>query len=560
MILFFRRYDCKEFALGKNDGNGILAAKNCITFYREPYTMIAHVAHLMIVLSLFVCSSCAKKPVRIAGPRSTVTPLAETIENHIGQSRFERAAWGVKVISLDSGATLYEHNAEKCLLPASQVKLFTCALALEKLGPDFTVKTSLYAKKRPDAEGILRGDLLIYGRGDPMIGARLPGGGFANGFDRIIEQLSSAGVKKIDGNLIADESSFATPPWGSGLEWKDLQESYGAESSALGVYENGVDLSMKPGGRLGEPCVITTDPSTAYLQIVNRTETAPRGAKTTIRVYRPLGENRVYVIGGIAIDSAEIYKRALAVHNPALFFVTQLKEALEEKGIAVTGGVRVIDAPYRETHPLNAADYTELGSVESPPIRDMVRVTLKSSQNMFAQHLLLLVGVYGDSLHEDAKQKSIISVADRWLTTEERGLAQLYAFVHEIGIDPAAFFVEEGAGLSRKNLITPNAIITLFTHMDKGEHADLFRDSLPIAGVDGKLIDRMRGTAAENNVCAKTGTMRHTSMLSGYVMTADGERLLFSLMLNNYFNPRGPINLREDIDVIPVWLAENKER
>src|SRR4030095_5464000 len=192
--------------------------------------------------------------------------------------------------------------------------LYTTALALERLGADYRIKTSLYSTARPDASGTLKGDLIIYGRGDPTMAARVNGGDYFTGPELRISQLSNLGVRRIDGDLIADESYFAGPPFGSGWEWDDLQAYYGSEVSALTINDNALDLFVKPAERTGIPCRITTGPPTSFVTLINRTLTAPKGTEPRIVVYRPVGENIIYVSGRLPIDSSG-YSNAVAVHN-----------------------------------------------------------------------------------------------------------------------------------------------------------------------------------------------------------------------------------------------------
>lgn len=502
--------------------------------------------------------------------QQTATPQAETYETlaakiaaHISQPRFAPASWGIKVVSLDSGKTIFEHNAEKYFNPASNAKLYSSALALTQLGADYKIKTSIYSSARPDASGTLKGDLLLYGRGDPTIAARLNNGDYNKPLEPLIAQITAAGVRKIEGDLIGDESYFNTPPFGSGWEWDDLQEYYGAEVSALSIHDNSLDVFVKPADRVGLPCRITTGPATSFLTFINRTQTAPKGTETSIRYYRPVGENLVYVSGRLAIDDPKGFTTSIAVHNPALLFVSLLKEALAQRGIVVTGRTRTIDAKYREVTPLDLSKLTELGFIESPPIKDIVRETLKPSQNLYAHLLLLQVGVN----RAQAATATVISTAvpdskaqTSDLNTEDSGVDALNNFLNGIGVKKGDVLLEEGSGLSRRDVITPNATVVLLTYMSKQKFFDIYREALPIAGVDGTLRNRMKDTAAANNVHAKTGTLRYVYTLSGYVTTAAGEHLAFSIMLNNYYNPDRTIAPRDDLDAIPIMLANFGKR
>ena len=299
----------------------------------------------------------------------------------------------MKIVSLDSGKIIFEHNAGKYFNPASNAKLYSAALALDRLGADYRIKTSLYSTARPNATGTLKGDLIIYGRGDPVMTASLNDGDYFKPFEPLVQQLANAGVRRIEGDLVGDESYFATPPIGSGWEWDDLQEYYGAEVSALTINDNALDLFVKPAERAGLPCRVTTGPVTSFVTLMNRTQTAPKGTEARVVVYRPVGENIIYVSGRLPVDHKG-YKGSVSVHNPAGLFANLFKDALARRGITVTGRARTIDWKYREVTPIDFAKLVELGFVESLPLKDIVRETLKPSQNLYAQLLLLQVGAY----------------------------------------------------------------------------------------------------------------------------------------------------------------------
>lgn len=461
------------------------------------------------------------------------------LSNHLAQARFAPATWGVKVVSLDSGRTLFEHNAGKLLKPASNNKLFTGALALDRLGPDFRIKTSLHATARPDEAGVLRGDLLVYGRGDPSFASRFPGKGGTNLLGNLADALATAGVKRVEGDLVGDESHFQGPPLGATWAWDDLQYYYGAEVSALTAQENVVDLVFRPGARPGDPCRVELSPRTTFLAFSNRTETVATGA-TTVQLYRPLGENVVYLSGRMATN-APPYVDAVAVHHPARWFLTLFQEALARRGITVGGGHRTVNWLDRQIDPVNWAHLVELASTDSAPIGDIVKRMMKPSQNLYAQLLLLQVGV------REAKS------AGRGLTTEEAGLVAMNKFLAEAGVRKGDALLEEGSGLSRGALVTPDAIVALLRFMDKHRHAAVFREALPVAGVDGSLRRRMKDTPAAEKLLAKTGTLRHVTALSGYVTTKAGERLAFSILLNNH---DGETSGRAAVDALAVMLAE----
>lgn len=536
---------------------------------------------LMVLYTLGAAGASALPPHQqhtTAHTPETLSSLRERIAAHIAQPKFAPAAWGVKIVSLDTGKTIFEHNPQKYFNPASNAKLYTAALALERLGTDYRIKTSLYSVLKPEASGTLKGDLILYGRGDPTMAARLNNGDYFKGLEPLVTQLVNAGVRRIEGDLIGDESYFTGPPFGAGWEWDDLQAYYGAEVSSLTINDNALDLFVKPADRAGIPCRITTGPPTSLVTLINRTQTAPKGAESRIAVYRPVGENIIYVSGRLTLDNTGYYG-AVAVHNPAGLFVSLLKEALGRRGIVVTGRTRVIDWKYREVTPFDFSKLIELGSVESMPLGDIVRETLKPSQNLWAQLLLLQVGetsrrpvtAGGVTLNsstrasESASSASGASDARAIRTTEELGVEALNDFMSSIGVRRGDVVLEEGSGLSRRDVITPEATVALLAYASKTRWSDVYRNALPIAGVDGTLQNRMKGTPAAGNVRAKTGTLRYVYTLSGYVTTAAGERLAFSIMLNNYNAERSDSSVvqapgastapRDEMDAIAIMLA-----
>lgn len=468
--------------------------------------------------------------------------LRSKITEHLSQPRFAPAAWGVKIVSLDSGVTLFETNSHKLLKPASNAKLFTAALALDRLGPDYRIKTSLYAFGKPDAEGAVRGDLVIYGRGDPSFAARFNDGDYSKTLEPLVNALLATGVKRIEGNLVGDESFFRGPPLGSSWTWDDLQNYYGAEVSALTQEDNVVDLVFKPGAKAGEPCLITTKPQTGFLTFVNRVRTVEKGGRRGINLYRPIGENTVYISGQLPLGTNST--DAVSVHNPALWFVERLREQIEKRGITVAGKARSVNWLEREAQPLDSPKLIEIASVESRPLSEIIAKMMKPSQNLYAQLLLLQVGARG--------QKP----GNKTQTTEDAGIAELNRFAKEAGVKRGELLFDEGSGLSRSALVTPDAFVRLLAVMNGHRAAQVFRDALPVAGVDGSLRNRMKGTAAAGNVRAKTGTIGYVHTLSGYVTTAAGEHLAFSLMLNGYDDTEGKHTVKDDLDPIPVMLAE----
>lgn len=291
---------------------------------------------------------------------------------------------------------------------------------------------------------------------------------------------------------------------------------------------------------MGSPCRITTLPATGYLRFDNRSRTVARGESRDLSLYRPLGQNTVFVTGQLPFGGTN-WIDAVAMHRPALWFVTLLNEEMARRGIRVSGKLRTVNWLDRELQP--ATNLLEIASIESRPLSEIMPKMMKPSQNLYAQLLLLQVG----ALRHHATNSSV--------TTEDLGLAELRAFLASAGIDRREVLLEDGSGLSRGTILTPNATVALLQFMYRHRHAQAFRDSLPIAGVDGTLRNRFKGTVAFQNVRAKTGTLRYVNTLSGYVTTKAGEMFAFSIMLNNYDGAAA----RAELDALVVMLAEWEE-
>jgi D-alanyl-D-alanine carboxypeptidase/D-alanyl-D-alanine-endopeptidase (penicillin-binding protein 4) len=479
----------------------------------------------------------------ITNAPATLAELRQRLSEEVTAPRFDPAVFGVKIVSLESGKTLFEHDADKLLSPASNCKLYTVALALDQLGGDYRIRTSLYAAGKTNPSGTLKGDLIVYGRGAPDFNERLHGDDIYRAFESLVAIVTNAGITRITGDLIGDASFFRGPPTGAGWDCEDLQYYYGAELSALTVNDNILTFFAKPGPRAGEPCSLSLKPATTYVTLSNRTVTAAADAKGDITLYRPLGENVVYATGQWPAGGRQ-HADFVTMHDPAALFARFFSEALARHGIKVLGKPRAMDYLARDAQPLAPGEFIELGDVESMPLRDLAREILKPSQNLYTDLLLSHLGALAQATNRAPA-----------LTTEEAGIRALNRFLRRIGIDAHEAHLEEGSGLSRNNLVTPNATVTLLQYMSRSTEAEIYRTALPLAGVDGSLRNRMKNSPAAGNLWAKTGTLRWANSLSGYVTTAAGERLVFCLMLNRYAAPDEEHKATAELDKIAVMLA-----
>jgi len=449
----------------------------------------------------------------------------------------------VKVASLDTGRVIFEQNAQKWMQPASNLKLYTVAAALDRFGPDYRFVTSVYANARPDASGTVRGDLVVYGRGDPSFATRFGPEGDTDYFramNELAASVAAAGVRRVEGDLVGDESYFVGGPLAPGWEWDDLQWWYGAEVSALTVNDNSVDLSVKPGARVGDPCRITVGPSTPLVTVLDRTTTTPRGSRRALEVHRPLGQNVIEISGSLPVEDRG-YTASVAVSRPALMFATMLRTALEGRGVVFTGKTRTVDAQTRSDvgQPLPVSSLVEIAKRESPPLSVIAALTNKPSQNLYTE---LLLRTLGKAAATDPRQPS-----------DRAGVEAVRAFLRRAGVEDGRVQMLDGSGLSRANLVTADSTLQLLVYMNRHPHGAVFRASLPVAGLDGTLRNRMKGTPAQNNVRAKTGTLGTSNTLSGYLFTAAGERLAFSVMINN--PPPGADARTNFVDAVAVLLA-----
>ncbi|MER3546407.1 MAG: D-alanyl-D-alanine carboxypeptidase/D-alanyl-D-alanine-endopeptidase [Rhodanobacteraceae bacterium] len=492
-------------------------------------------------------SAARGAPPTAAVARSPAQPLlTDNIDMFLAQPRFAHASWGIDVVSLDSGKTLYARNADTLFLPASNVKLYTAALALQTLGTDASFSTSLYATVAPRSDGALSGDLILYGHGDPSLGEADVSPDWA---DRFAQALATRGVRRVRGDLIADDTYFRGPPIGGGWEALDLQDDYGAQAGALGVQDGVVRVDVARNG--AGCCTAMVDPPQSGLRVVNLT-----GSAASLGLYRPPGSDVLYASGSLRADVAQ-RTYTLSAPDAALFAANLLRDALTRRGILLDGSVRGVHWPQTDPALVNAP--IEIASIDSPPLSQLIRHMLKHSDNRYAQMLLQQVGV------QTARGGVCADRAESPETSADWGICAMRALLTRIGIgnDEATF--DEGSGLSRKDLVTPIATVRLLAWLAQQPFANVLREALPVAGVDGTLKSRMLGTAAAGNLQAKTGSLTHVYALSGYVTDARGEHLAFSLMLNRYQRPTDamghfiPPSPQDDLDAVAEMIAADNQ-
>jgi serine-type D-Ala-D-Ala carboxypeptidase/endopeptidase (penicillin-binding protein 4) len=470
----------------------------------------------------------------------TLDELASQMDTHIAQPKFSEATWGVKVVSVATGRTLYENHADRLMSPASNSKLYTGAIGLDHFGGDHRFATPILATAKTDAAGVLHGDLIVCGRGDWSWNTRRLGTNFWDIFEPFVAAVTNAGIRQITGDVVGDATFFRGEPTGSSWTIDDLRGGEAGEISALTLDDNVMQVNVAPGPSAGQACLITPLQPGAGLNFSNLTLTVASNAAEHIEAFRPLDGRIVYIVGRLSAGGI-IRTLDVTVPEPAAWFAAGLKMALARSGITVAGQTHGLAWP--QTPPWDPMTLVKLGEVLSPPLRDMVRGFMKPSQNLEADMLLADVG-------ESARGSN----APAWMPSEDAGLAALREWLTAAGVREGDVRFDEGSGLSRNNLTTANATVALLQFMARDSEAQDFMDSLPIAGVDGTLRRRFKNDAATGNVHAKTGTLRWAFALSGYLTSAAGERLAFSIMLNR-FEPAPGHSGHEEIDPLVLMLA-----
>ena len=467
--------------------------------------------------------------------------LSETFQTQISslinQPKWESSFWGIHIVSLKDGSTIYSLNSKKRFLPASNMKLLIAAAALDRLGPDFAFDTPVFAEGRIDSQGRILGNLVLAGRGDPNLEGRvykpeqedLARADFPPFIVKITDLLISRGIQIITGDIVADDTFFLHEPYGQGWSWEDLSWRYGAPVSALAVSENYCSVEILPGEKEGDPAWIRSFPFETGLEFINKTKTVEKTRRLSIGVERSRNGNEFVLEGEIPLEHSSL-KYDLAIPEPAEFASLLLKSALNRRGISVIG-----KASRRSLNPLDVLqdgkisihraralqtrypEDSKIGSITTAPLSETIKIMLKVSHNLYAEMLLRVLGAR----------------TAEGLGATETGIAALEEFLEKTGTSKNALSLKDGSGLSRRNLVTPESIVRLLEYMDKHPYGRFFLDSLPIAGVDGTLKNRMLQTSAAGRIHAKTGSIESASTLSGYAYTRQGERLAFSIIINN---------------------------
>ncbi|MGH9688457.1 MAG: D-alanyl-D-alanine carboxypeptidase/D-alanyl-D-alanine endopeptidase [Candidatus Acidiferrales bacterium] len=490
-----------------------------------------------------------------ANAHSDVAKFRARVDAILSAPNTSRSYWGILVADRDTGETLYSLNADRFFTPASNAKLIVTAMALADLGPDYRFRTTFESDGTLGADGRLSGDLILVGRGDPDISNRtFPfAGEFARqgAIDKVFSDMVGAavakGLREVDGDIVADDRYFPYDPYPAGWSVGDLFFDFGVPVSAITFNDNVNSIVIQPGMRAGDPAVLTTEPSASLETLAQVVITSAPGEMPQIAVVRQPGSNFLLLRGTIPVGHAPV-KLDLAMIAPEKTAARDIKDLLEARGVRVTGGIRLQHSAPPETTAdgepvlsnLDAqpdAHRTVLAVHMSSPLRESIQLTNKISQNLHAEIFLRMVG---------REKLGLASTA--------AGLKAERAFLQSAGVPDGDVVLSDGSGLSRDDLVTPRAMVSLLRYASRAPWAQEYLSSLPISGVDGTLADRMRNSPATGLIEAKTGATERVHALTGYATTVRGEYLVFSIFCND--NTQRGAEATKPLDDIATAMVE----
>jgi len=480
--------------------------------------------HLVsLLLAATACApSTAPRPVSLG--TGTNAALRTMIDSLADAPEFSNAHWGILIVDPERGDTLYARNAGKLFMPASNMKILTSATALAQLGPDYRYRT-VFAGRGSVTNGTLNGDLLVIGRGDPSVSdhmlhdAMIP-------LRAIADSIAARGIHRITGSIVAAGNAFPSDVFGYGWTYDDFEDSYSAPIDELLFNEGFSELHVRGGDKAGDPVRVDVRPAHTFPRVRVQATTIPapmtadwrRGRGEGLRAHKDSTTWDEILDGQIAVGDTAVIE--VTHHDPDVAYVAALREALHDKGISIDDG-----------KPADPSDRVDtLATLSSPPLSEILKALMKPSQNQIAEMLFRTVALEKTGAGRPDSARAIVSAQ----------IAQWGAAV------PAEAVVRDGSGLSRYDYISPRTVVRILDAMRRSPTFTAYYDALPIAGVDGTIRNRMKGTPAQGNVHAKTGSVALARSLSGYVTTADRHMLIFSFLANNWTVPVSSVERVQD--------------
>ncbi|MEV8371986.1 D-alanyl-D-alanine carboxypeptidase/D-alanyl-D-alanine-endopeptidase [Kribbella sp. NPDC056861] len=453
------------------------------------------------------------------------TGLQQQLDTLLSDARFQGSLVGLVVRDATTGETLYDRNGSTRLLPASNTKLFSSTAAMHTLGAGFRFHTDVLATA-PVKSGKLRGDLYLKGFGDPTA--------LESDYVALAQKIAAAGIKRVDGNVIADDTYFDAQRLGDSWAWDDEPFYYSAQISALTLapntdYDSGTAIvESLPGAKVGAPVKLKLVPATGVLKLVNTAKTGAAGSANTLSIERDHGTNVVRITGSVPADDT-VGQEWVTVWEPALYAADVFRRALTAQGVRVDGNVRAAATP---------TTARQLARDESMTVGELMNPFLKLSNNMHGETLVKAMG-------------AVAKAEGSW----SAGLGVVTQYAQSVGVATSTIRLSDGSGLSRKVNVTAKSVTDLLVGVQKEPWFQQWYDALPIAGnadrfTGGTLRSRMANTPAANNLHGKTGSLTGVTALSGYVSTKDGRKLVFSMISNNYLTTPRPVE-----DAVGITLA-----
>jgi D-alanyl-D-alanine carboxypeptidase/D-alanyl-D-alanine-endopeptidase (penicillin-binding protein 4) len=461
-----------------------------------------------------------KKP---AGPTWSAPTGVAALSSAVGAalaSHTRGGEWGAMIVSLTRGDTLYEQNPDDMMQPASTMKMYTSAVALDHFGPDYTFRTPALRDGQVGPDGTLTGNLYLRGSGDPSLSSRFWHD--AQPMEELAKEIANAGIKKVHGDIVGDPGAFDEKLVPDGWKTSYLGAAYAARVSALSLNENLVWVVVQPSGGKAQ---VTLEPATTTIP-VESSVTLSGGSSGRISASRR-SDGTIAVRGSIGRNSGPL-KYSLVVDNPAMFTTGALRAALQKQGITVDGQTRIGTTP---------PTAVQVAAVSSPPLAQIVGEMDRESINVVAELLF----------------RATAHAALNQVGSAETGLAHLRDFMStKVGTKPGVVNVSDGSGLSLNDSVTARSMVQLLGFVHKAEWGPVFHAALPVEGESGTLKRHGRGTPSRGNLHAKTGTTNTVAALGGYVTAKNGEVLAFSLIYNGA--DRG--NAKAAMDQIGATMAE----
>lgn len=475
-------------------------------------------------------------PAVVTAPQNDRDRIRDIADSATRAPAWRNARWGILIVDAASGDTIVAHDIDRLFMPASNQKLLTGAIAVQQLGIDYRWKTPVLLRGTQRG-ATWDGDILVVGSGDPSFSDSLRAGSALSAFDGIARALTARGITRVTGRVLPHGDAFTGLTTGFGWEIDDLDESYGAPVDELMFNEGELLLRVRAGARAGSKPSVTTAPTIAYPRILNDAVTTAPGEKGfPLRAAYDSVAGALVLTGSIAAGDSANY--SLSFRHPADAVTAAITQQLTAHDIQVAGRTPAAQTKSRASSDAAEPTFDTLVVLESPPLSEVLRRMQKPSQNQIAELLFRTSGL----------RASGVGSADSARAVGARTLA-----AWGVRTEDAAY--RDGSGLSRHDYVTPHAIVRVLDAMRTSPAFDAYRNALPLAGVDGTLRNRMRGTPAAGNAQAKTGTVDKARSLSGYVTTADGRLVMFSMLCNNFTLPNREVERVQDMLVVALANA-----